>query len=804
MGLTTSLAAFWDFNADDATDQHTGSVDWTENGTVTYGAGTPGRAVTVGSGSGNNLSITDANAAALDITSAGWTFCYRGKANSFPVSFNTIYSKGGTSSSDAGITITHTSASEFFVRLADGTNQAQLTFNNTTIGTATEYFLWVRVDWDSDLLEVGVNDVAPDSVSTSALVPANCDSNDSASHATAFQNNGDFTTSLMAIWNRPLSDAEIDYVQNGTEGITYVSELVRDGWNPATNCARWLIEAKAAEIGGTGTQVATHLVITDADLKDSAKDSDETYHITSANLRASLDSAGTKQIPVKVVQASPNATPANAEYEIWVLPIDHFGGDNTLDGTNGTDIYLWWGLSGAAASPETGMYGGASIFNGDYPFALLDTDFSDATRLGNDGTGTSMNTNSTDAPYGNFSFSFSESSTSRIVISHDPSLNVDVKGTIEFWFNTNGISSAYQGFVNKRRSSTANYTTAIHTGVTDEHNAFYVESSTFYGASATYSTNHSNGTWYHVIYEYEDDGTNVDVEIFKNAASIATHTRVGSLVTNSEDCTIGAIQVGGASWNQGFDGELKGVLVYKDHWSADQKTTRYNNQSDTSTFWDTTAAVDQPSSGVTGTGSVTEGGEAISGTGSVLVSGTAAITEGGETISSTGTVLVSGTGSVTEGGETVAGTGSALEGVVGTGAVTEGGETVASTGSVFVSGTGALIEGGETISGVGSVFVSGTGSLTEGGEAIVGVGTVSSTRTGTGAFTEGGEVISGTGLLFVSGTGAITEGGEAISGTNVVTGTVQDIALSASPYYNIAMSAKPHMNIELTAEPYVN
>ena len=171
-------------------------------------------------------------------------------------------------------------------------------------------------------------------------------------------------------------------------------------------------------------------------------------------------------------------------------------------------------------------------------------------------------------------------------------------------------------------------------------------------------------------------------------------------------------------------------------------------------------------SGVTGTGTLTDAGETITGVGSTSVVGTGTLTEGAETVAGTGAVNITGTGTLTDGGETLAATGAVN--VTGTGTLTEGAETVAGTGSTtgVITGTGALTDGGETFAATGTVVVSGTGALVEGGETITGVGSL--LVSGTGALTEGAETVAGVGVVFITGTGALADGGETISGTNVV------------------------------------
>lgn len=172
------------------------------------------------------------------------------------------------------------------------------------------------------------------------------------------------------------------------------------------------------------------------------------------------------------------------------------------------------------------------------------------------------------------------------------------------------------------------------------------------------------------------------------------------------------------------------------------------------------AAIEFASSGVSGSGSLTDGGETLTGTGSVAIAATGSITEGSESISGSGSVAISASGSLSDSGETISGSGSVA--LSGSGSVQDSGEAISGTGSVSVSGSGTLVDGGETISGSASVASTNRGSFVDGGEIIAGTGSVSVSASG--SLVDSGETISGSGSVAISGYGSLTDGGEVIAG----------------------------------------
>jgi hypothetical protein len=192
----------------------------------------------------------------------------------------------------------------------------------------------------------------------------------------------------------------------------------------------------------------------------------------------------------------------------------------------------------------------------------------------------------------------------------------------------------------------------------------------------------------------------------------------------------------------------------------------------------------------TGNGSLTQGSQEISGSGTRTVpvySGSGSLTQGSQTISGSGSfvgVNVAGSGALVQGSQTISGSGTRTVPVFqGSGAIIQGSQNIAGSGSFTVpvySGSGAIIQGSQTISGSGIRTVpifQGSGSLTQSSQNLSGQGV----RTvpvfqGNGSLTQGSQTISGIGTFGTAsfaGDGALIQSSQTLSGTGSFVG--QDI-----------------------------
>lgn len=120
------------------------------------------------------------------------------------------------------------------------------------------------------------------------------------------------------------------------------------------------------------------------------------------------------------------------------------------------------------------------------------------------------------------------------------------------------------------------------------------------------------------------------------------------------------------------------------------------------------------SSGVTGSGAVTDADDAGSATGAVRISGSGAVTDASDTGSATGAVRIDGTASATDAADTSAASGTVSAGAIsGSGAVTDADDTSSASGSVRISGTAAANDDNDTSTASGVVRIDGTASATD-------------------------------------------------------------------------------------------
>ena len=721
MSTLADSSATYDFNDDTADDQSVGATgpNFVENGSISYTSGTPGRAVVVPAGSANSLTIANASASAWQPGSGSITIFFRAKATSFPVAFNSLLSFGATSSSEAGLALFHKSDGTFLGRVADGTTLVQRG-TTSTAASGTEYTVALVYDRTEELLAVYLNDEDPITTNTGTL--GTVTSSEDVSIGTDFQNNGAFEISFIDVYQGVRTHAEILQLRNDSEGITVESELARDGWDPATNCNRVRIQAKAAQIGGTGTQTAMWLVVSEGALPDEMLDSDLATALSSgATLRASLDSAGTKQIPIHALVTTPNSTPASAKFEFHLLPQSFHTGDSTLDGTSGTDIYLWWGLSGATLSPASGPYGQYAVYGEEVVYSGVYGSTTDYSREGQ--TVTEAGTIASVAgPYGADGYEF-DGTDDRLTVADSSSLGyADEPLVIENLIYLDSLTtSGYETFWAKRLGlNAANYGAGRNSNESGNDYVYgYFVDSTFERNNIDQSDNFTATTWHHMAVEFEPSGSDTIIRFYVDGSLVQSVTSSSkSVQDNNRDLVVGAYQSSVGVFSEFFDGRMKGLVIRDGTYTADQHATVANNRLDPATFWDHSFAVDSPGGGVTVSGSVTDGAETLSGSISVIVDVTGALTDGGESLSGSVSVVVDVSGGLTDAGETLSGVLSTSQAF--SGSLTDSPETLSGVVSVVVDALGALADGGEVLSGSVSVTVTASGGLTDGGEVLSG------------------------------------------------------------------------------------
>jgi hypothetical protein len=177
---------------------------------------------------------------------------------------------------------------------------------------------------------------------------------------------------------------------------------------------------------------------------------------------------------------------------------------------------------------------------------------------------------------------------------------------------------------------------------------------------------------------------------------------------------------------------------------------------------------------ITGTASVTEAADTLTGAGAVAATGTTNATEAADTLSATGTVTstATGTASITEAADTLVGAGTVS--VTGTAVLTEAADTITAAGVVAVTGTASVTEAADTLTGAGAVAATGTTNATEAADTLSAAGTVASVSTGTANLTEAADTLVGVGAVAVTGALTKTEAADTSSatGTVLITGSL--------------------------------
>lgn len=173
-----------------------------------------------------------------------------------------------------------------------------------------------------------------------------------------------------------------------------------------------------------------------------------------------------------------------------------------------------------------------------------------------------------------------------------------------------------------------------------------------------------------------------------------------------------------------------------------------------------------PAGGISGTASITEAGDTVSATATVLIAGVAAITEADDTASGAAGVLIAGVLASTEADDTLASTSTlAIAAVL---AATEADDSLAATGTLAIVGTLSATEADDTLAatGVGSSLNTGALSATEADDTVAAAATLS--IAGVAAISEANDAASGAAGLSIVGSASITEGDD----TTAATGTL--------------------------------
>lgn len=262
---------------------------------------------------------------------------------------------------------------------------------------------------------------------------------------------------------------------------------------------------------------------------------------------------------------------------------------------------------------------------------------------------------------------------------------------------------------------------------------------------------------------------------------------------------------GPSGWTQTFAQQNStaapgGVAGYHEETSSGTKTASYTRSGSTD-GGAVIVAFTEGAATVTGTGAITLGPVAVSGTGERVVPGSGAITLGPVVVDGTGAIggEETGSGDIPLGALTVSGSGAASRDA--TGAITLGVITVDGTAEREVVSAGGAVEltlGAITVDGTGGINseITGTGTIALGPVSVA--GTAEREQTGTGAVTLGPVAVAGLAERVATGTGAIAlgpvtvdgTGTDAPAGTEIGSGDITLGAITVSAAANIASNSQ--------------
>ena len=255
---------------------------------------------------------------------------------------------------------------------------------------------------------------------------------------------------------------------------------------------------------------------------------------------------------------------------------------------------------------------------------------------------------------------------------------------------------------------------------------------------------------YGVALATADDQYVIETDEDDNAATMVAKSMVKSGVT-------AFARVGGST-----DFEADFVSFDSDGITEDWTTVNATTKALPSLFIETWAVTES-----TGTGALSSGSAATSGSGVSSSTGTGAPAMAAATASGAGVSASTGTGVLSVSGATVAGTGAVA--TAGTGVLAADSATASGEGVSLSTGTGALTSE-STVSGTGNSLSTGTGTLSAQSATASGAGVSASAGTGVLASTDA--AASGEGVSLSTGTGALTsESAASGEGISLSTGT---------------------------------
>lgn len=684
------------------------------------------------------LSLANASCGDLDIGTSDYFVSLWVKADitNLGGSYCKLFGYGATGSSSPGFQVALRDTGRIYAYIGDGTTRTSVN-NGTDSAITQDVWHWVLVTADrSGNMSVYIDDPVNAKSTGDISSYSSGDIQPTADLLIGHTVTGYYDGSLSNITfgkSLPTEEQRMDLFNNGM-GREYGSEVARDYADDA-DVWQVTVKAKSTEIPGTATiDSPGPLWITAASLPDELIDSDLSSSEASGapTLRASADAAGTEQLALKIFDFTPHATPASATALILIEPPS--GG---LDGTNGTDVYLWWNISGKTQPAAAHAYGAQGVYTPWFIDAwnedVSGSDWDSSTWYAADGTLNNDAAGTSTTQIGNEAIEY-DGTNDYISVTHKDSLDAGDKFFCSLWAHFDDITtSGRQSLFAKRDGSVTNYGLSFDGTAGGDVIDLYYYDGAFKLMSIAVTGNLSTTGFYHLAGKLVNNGSDLDKQFWIDGTSKHSSTdSSANLQVNNDNLIFGAADTTFLP-DEDFDGILDCIWFMRYDPSTDQVGILTNNQDSPSDFWDSTSAAQQPNK-IQGTGSYTMPSLTYSGTGDVVITGTGSYTMPSLTYSGTGDVVITGTGSYTIPSLTYSG-----------------------AGDVVITGTGSYTMPSLTYSGAGDVVITGTGSYTAPSLTISGTGTVSSTGvTGTGSYTIPSLTYSGAGDIVITGTGSYT------------------------------------------------
>jgi hypothetical protein len=269
----------------------------------------------------------------------------------------------------------------------------------------------------------------------------------------------------------------------------------------------------------------------------------------------------------------------------------HFKYTGTMSGTTDTDIYIYYGNSGASDYAVSATYGAQNVWDSNYSGVWHFKEGSGASVIDskNGHTATLQQTSNwiTTGPVGN-AYDFDGSTDGAIVANHsDFRLSTF---TIEAWVRPNS-PAPWSGIVYKGDAAEANYQFSPGTVATN----FALD----FGNGSGWHTLEISNTLTNLAWNYYvatmDDATN-DQILYKNGSSVASDLNQTGVASNYSAASDVGIGIYGDGTGGRFHGSIDEVRISKVARSGTWISTDYNNQYSPSTFFKTFGGEEQYSS----------------------------------------------------------------------------------------------------------------------------------------------------------------------------------------------------------------